>query len=122
MSDEIKEREEREHLDRAFASNDKVQFDNVMTHEKVMTGFSELHMKQAIDFQQKANDDYLIATKQMRDEYIKHSADRDAHTLENIRYTLDRLNSVYPEEASGLAGLLKVMYDFISEEENHPEK
>mgnify|MGYP001107751036 CR=1 FL=1 len=102
-----------EAVERPWASNDKVQFDNVMSHEKIMMGYGELAIKQSIEFQQKSNDDYLVAQRQLRDEFLKHSADRDSRSNENNRYTLDRLFSVFPEEASGIGLLVQLLTDAL---------
>ena len=106
-----------------ISANMKVQMDNLISHEKAMfahserlTDYSELGLKQSIEFQQKSNDDYLVAAKQLRDEYMKHSADRDAHSLENNRYTLDRLYSVFPEEAIGLSTLVTLVIEALKKE------
>lgn len=96
-------------------ANNKVQFDNLVSHSKAMMGYSELAIKQAVEFQQKSNDDYLIAQRQLRDEFVKHSADRDSASLENNRYTLDRLYSVFPEEAVGIATMVDLIVDALKE-------
>jgi hypothetical protein len=133
---EIGEREEREHLDRAWGSNDKVQFDNVISHNNIVARQAEIALSNAVMFQAQMNQEYLRSVHQEREhaderthlamaqmdarekqvvEHIdtreKHLAERinaikDAY-LENNRYTLDRLYSVFPEEAVGLRILVK---------------
>ena len=111
-----------EAVERPWASNDKVQFDNLISHCKRMDEYGELSIKQAIDFQQKSNDAYLIAQRQLLDESLKHSADRDSASLENNRYTLDRLYSVFGEEAVGLTTMFVRVMEALKKEGVVPEK
>lgn len=141
--DEVKmdQREEREHLDRAFASNDKVQFDNVIAqsnarnnngieHTNNVSKYAELALSNAVNFQAQMNQEYLKNTAQEREHSnetyhmsaehanemhhmaVEHNDLRYHHTIENDRYTLDRLYSVFPEEA---AGLKMVIQSFVDE-------
>lgn len=110
MSDEkeqIKEREEREHLDRAWSSNDKVQFDNVISHNNVVARYAEIALGTAVKLQEQLNTEYLRSVQQERE----HADAREKERLEDNRYTLDRLYSVYPEEAAGLVALLQSIID-----------
>ena len=133
---EIGEREERETLDRAWASNDKVQFDNVVSHNNVISRQAELALANAVMFQQQMNNEYLRAVQQEREhadarsqlalgqmdtrekQIVEHADTREKllvervnaikdASLENNRYTLDRLYSVFPEEAAGLRILIR---------------
>lgn len=113
-----------EAVERPWASNDKVQFDNLISHCKSMMNYSELAVKEALDFQVKANNDYLEASKQMRNAYMEQANGQNKanlslveglhhQLLENNRYTLDRLYSVFPEEAAGLATLVKIVIETL---------
>jgi len=102
-----------ESVERPWASNDKVQFDNVITHCKALMGYSELAMKQAVEFQQKSNDAYLSDRDRREQQRLEHDDERESHRLENNRYTLDRLYSVFPEEAAGLVSLLKATLQIL---------
>ncbi|MDY6957636.1 MAG: hypothetical protein SVK08_00630 [Halobacteriota archaeon] len=82
---------------------------NIIGHNNRVATYAELALKQSIEFQQKSNDQLLLMQKQLHDEYLKHSADRDAHHLENNRYTLDRLYSVFPEEAVGIGTMVDLV-------------
>ena len=120
---EIGEREERETLDRAWASNDKVQFDNVISHNNIVARQSEIALSNAVMFQQQMNNEYLRSMQQERehaDSREKMFAERadlsKTAALENNRYTLDRLYSVFPEEAVGLKILVKAVKDEPVEE------
>ena len=133
---EIGEREEREHLDRAWGSNDKVQFDNVISHNNIVSRQAELALSNAVTFQSQMNQEYLRSVHQEREhadaraqlamghldarekQIVEHVDTREKHlserinarkdaALENNRYTLDRLYSVFPEEAVGLRILIK---------------
>lgn len=116
MSDEnpqyrIKEREEREALDRAWASNDKVQFDNVISHNNNTARISELALTNAVQFQEKMNAEHLISVQQERE----HRDAREKHNLENNRYHLDRLYSVFPEEAAGIVAILEATTNILNQ-------
>ena len=120
---EIHEREEREHLDRAFASNDKVQFDNVISHNGMAARYAEIALGNAVAFQSQMNMEYLASTKQEREhndirekQVMEHADERRTHVLENNRFTLDRLYGIYPEEAAGMVPVLEVISKIIKEE------
>ena len=120
---EIGEREERETLDRAWASNDKVQFDNVISHNNMAARQAELALSNSVMFQQQMNNEYLRSLQQERehaDSREKMFSERTdlskTAELENNRYTLDRLYSVFPEEAVGLRILVKAVKDESVEE------
>jgi len=113
---EIGEREERETIDRAWASNDKVQFDNTISHNNVTARYAELALSNTVNFQAQMNNEYLRSMQQERehaDSREKMFAERADLTktaaLENNRYTLDRLYSVFPEEAVGIRVMLKAV-------------
>ena len=120
---EIQEREEREHVDRAWASNDKVQFDNVISHNNMASRYAEVALKNAIDFQAQMNMEYLASTKQEREhndvrekQVMEHADERRTHVLENNRFTLDRLYGIYPEEAAGMVPVLEAIRTIVKEE------
>lgn len=133
---EIGEREERETLDRTWASNDKVQFDNVISHNNIVARQAEIALSNAVMFQAQMNQEYLRSVHQEREhadarshvalsqmdarekQFAEHLDTREKHLterinaikdagLENNRYTLDRLYSVFPEEAVGLRILIR---------------
>jgi len=144
---EIGEREEREQLDRAWASNDKVQFDNTISHNNIVARQAEIALSNAVMFQAQMNQEYLRSVHQEREhadarsqtalsqmdarekQFAEHLDTREKHFaehldtrekhlterinaikdagLENNRYTLDRLYSVFPEEAVGLRILIR---------------
>lgn len=105
-------------MERAMEGNVKLLLANEISHAKRMDILSEQAIKQTIEFSQKANDDYLEMTKQMRNAYMEQSKNQselnNAHqkntnhqATENNRYTLDRLYAVFPEEGVGIATMLK---------------
>lgn len=115
-----------EAAERAWASNDKVQFDNMMGHHKRVDTIAEISLTNAVNFQEKANDAYLERMKQMADAYMEQANAQNKEAvgfvqelhkqyLENNRYTLDRLYSVFPEEAVGLGTLLKAFESYLKE-------
>ena len=81
-----------ESVERAWASNDKLTYDNTLTHCKNLMNFSEMGIANALSFQEKINNEYLAREQQLR---------------ENNRFTLNYLYGVYPEEATGFLLWLK---------------
>jgi len=106
---------------RAWASNDKVQYDNLISHCKAMMGYSELAMAQALAFQQKSNDAYLSAIDAREQQRLEHENELEKQAQENNRYTLNYLYGIYPEEAAGLAALLKALREVLKSEETTEE-
>jgi len=111
---EIGEREERSTLMRAWASNDKVQFDNLISNSNNTARIAEISLTNAVNFQNQMNNEYLRSLQQEREhadarekQDQEHKNTLREHTLENNRYSLDRLFSVFPEEAVGLRVLIK---------------
>lgn len=115
-----------EAAERAWASNDKVQFDNMISHAKRVDILAETAVANAITFSEKANNAYLERAKQMADAYMEQANAQNKEALgfvqklheqylENNRYTLDRLYSVFPEEAVGLGTLLKAFEAYLKE-------
>jgi len=105
-----------ESVERPWASNDKVQFDNVITHCKVLDGYSELAIKQAVEFQQKSNDAYLAERDRREQQRMEHSDELETQRQENNRYTLNYLYGLYPEEALGIAAMAKALADLLKKE------
>ena len=105
-----------ESVDSLRASNDKVQFDNVITHCKVLMGYSELAMKQAVEFQQKSNDAYLAERDRREQQRMEHSDELETQRQENNRFTLNYLYGIYPEEALGIAAMAKALTDLLKKE------
>jgi isoaspartyl peptidase/L-asparaginase-like protein (Ntn-hydrolase superfamily) len=102
--------------DRPWASNDKLQFDNVMAHCKVLEGYSELAMKQAIEFQQKSNDAYLAERDRRETQRLEHENELETHRQENNRYSLDYLYGVYPQETVGVVAIAQALVDLLKKE------
>ena len=120
---EIGEREERETLDRINASDDVVQFNNTISHNNIVARQAEIALANAVMFQQQMNNEYLRSLQQERehaDSREKMFAERadlsKTAARENNRYTLDRLYSVFPEEAVGLRVLVKAVKDELVKE------
>lgn len=115
-----------EAVERPWASNDKVQFDNMISHAKRVDAIAEQSLQNAVNFTEKANDAYLERMKQMADAYMEQSNAQNKEALslvtklheqyaENNRYTLDRLYSVFPEEAVGLATMVTTIIEVLKQ-------
>jgi hypothetical protein len=74
-------------------ANEKVQFDNLVSHEKMVMSYEELALKQAVENQ-------------------------DLITKENNRYLLDFLLSIYPSEAIGLSTLYSSVASALSKNQD----
>ena len=125
--DEMRKVPGSESVERPWASNDKVQFDNTITHCKIVMSYSELALKQAVEFQQKSNDAYLTerdrreqqrlshedATEKQR---LEHENELEVQRQENNRFTLDYLYGVYPQEAVGVLAIAKALSDLLKKE------
>lgn len=152
---EMSQREEREATDRAFASNDKLQFDNLIHQERLIAAnekvqfdnamalsnarnnnsvdhsnntakYAEIALANAVNFQQQMNQEYLRDVNHAREHANElHHVDKEHndltfhHSKENDRYTLDRLYSVFPEEAAGLVALLRALVENTKATDNN---
>jgi len=81
-----------ESIERLVASNDKLQFDNVITHCNRAAIIAEDALQESVNF-----------TKQIHQQYIK----REQDAMENNRFTLNYLYGLYPEEFIALREMLK---------------
>jgi len=116
-----------ETLERVLASNDKVQFDNLISSTKNTMTYAELALSQAVTFQQKANDLYLQQMDAREKQRIEHSDSLEKqrtehnnitreHSLENNRYSLDRLYGLYPEESVGTTSAMRMILEILRKE------
>jgi len=99
-----------EAVERPWASNDKLTYDVALTHMKRVDVMAELAIQQVINHRE-----------ELHKQKMEHENALFQQKLENNRYTLDRLYSVFPEEAAGLATLLKAVanelgYDLVKKE------
>jgi len=76
---------EKEAVERAWASNDKLVFDDRSAHSARLHNIAEDNLTEAVNF-----------TKQLHNQY-----------LENNRYTLNYLYGLYPEEYIALREMIK---------------
>jgi len=94
--EEIYKVAERESAERAWASNDKLVFDDRSAHSARLHNIAEDNLQESVNF-----------TKQIHQQYIK----REQDSLENNRYTLNYLYGLYPEEFIALRELIKQWMD-----------
>jgi hypothetical protein len=126
MPPEGKEKEEElsEAAERSFEVNFKILLGNEISHAKRMDILAENAIAQNNEFARKANDAYLERCRQMADSYANAADARLEETndfvtslhknfIENNRYTLDRLYSIFPEEAVGLGTLLSAFQEYL---------
>ena len=104
--------------ERAMEANMKLLVANEISHSNRMTVLAETAVGDAINLSRKANDAYLAQAKQQGDAYMEQAKKQGEetlnfqtqihhHVIENNRYTLDRLYSVFAEEAVSLSKLLQ---------------
>jgi len=84
--------------ERAMEINMKLLTDNNISHAKRMDIIAEEAIQYAVNQQNR-----------LAEVNINHIDNMNNQVVENNRYTLDRLYSVYPEEAAGLATILKAL-------------
>lgn len=111
---EIGEREERETNDRIVASKDVIELGNEISHSNNVARLSEIALSNAANFQNQMNNEYIRSVQQEREhadirekQDQAHKNNLREHMLADDRYTLDRLYSVFPEEAVGLRTLVE---------------
>ena len=90
--EEIYKVAERESTERAWASNDKLVFDERTAHGNRCAVIAEDSLQESVNF-----------TKQIHQQYLK----REQDALENNRYTLNYLYGLYPEEYIALREMIK---------------
>jgi len=123
--------------ERSMEANMKILVGNEIAHANRMSVLSETSVADAINLSRKTNDAYLEASKLQTLAYMEQSNAQNKqmleqmnaqnkqmleqtnaqnkHILENNRYTLDRLYSVFPEEAVGISTLLKAFESYLKE-------
>lgn len=122
-----------ESVERPWATNDKLTYDVVMSHNAAMMKYGEIALAQAVAFQQKSNDAYLterdIREKQRVSQdsasftqRLEHENELETQRQENNRFTLDRLYGVYPEESVGIVAIASALVDILKKEGTIPEK
>lgn len=85
-----------EAIERAWASNDKIQYDNAINQ-------SNMTNSNALTFREKLEHEYLLDKTQERE----HKEQLFKQVLENNRYTLNSLYGFSPEEASYFIPMLE---------------
>ena len=90
-----------ESIERAWASNDKLVFDERTAHGNRIAVIAEDALQESVNF-----------TKQVHNEYLK----REQHGTENNRFTLDYLYGVYPLESLGTSAIGELLRKIVKEE------
>jgi hypothetical protein len=90
-----------ESIERAWASNDKLVFDERTAHSNRTAVIAEDALEESVNF-----------TKQIHNEYLK----REQHATENNRFTLDYLYGVYPLESLGTSAIGNLLKQIVKEE------
>jgi hypothetical protein len=90
--EEIYKVAERESIERPWASNDKLVFDERSAHGNRTAVIAEDALQESVNF-----------TKQIHQQYLKKEQD----AAENNRYTLNYLYGLYPEEWIALREMIK---------------
>jgi hypothetical protein len=90
-----------EAVERPWASNDKLTYDNTLTHCKAIMAQSERIISNAISFDNQLHQEYLMNIQQHR---------------ENNRKTLSFLYDIEIPEAIGLATLVKAVKQILIDE------
>jgi len=112
--------------ERSMEANMKILVGNEISHAKRVDVLAETSIADAINLSRKTNDAYLEMSKQQASAFMEQANAQNKEAvgfvqelhkqyLENNRYTLDRLYSVFPEEAVGIGTLLKAFESYLKE-------
>lgn len=104
-----------EAVERPWASNDKARFDDLISHQKRVDVIAEQSLQNAVTFQKQANDAYLEQANGQNKAALALTQNLNHQLIENNRYTLDRLYSVFPEEATGIATMVSVIIETLKQ-------
>jgi hypothetical protein len=111
--DKSGEQPKSEAVERAWASNDKLQYDNAISHAKRVDAIAEQSLQNAVDFALKANNAYLEQANGQNKAALSLTENLNHQIVENNRYTLDRLYSVFPEEAVGISTMVSGFLELL---------
>lgn len=123
MAEEVnQEQPTSEAVERPWASNDKLQFDNALSHSKRLDIWAEYALQQQQRHVEQMHDQKLRHEEELHKQKMEHENQLFHEKLENNRYTLDRLYSVFTEESVALSTLLKALaetmgYTVVKKEE-----
>jgi len=122
MEEEQPEVPASEAVERPWASNDKLQFDNVVGHAKRLDIWAEYALQQQQRHVEQMQDQKLRHEEELHKQKLEHENALFHEKLENNRYTLDRLYSVFTEESVALSALLKAAanalgYELVKKDE-----
>jgi hypothetical protein len=113
MADDTGRQPTSEAAERAWASNDKARFDDLIAHQKRVDQIAEQSLQNAVDFALKANNAYLEQANAQNKAALALSENLNHQIVENNRFTLDRLYGVFPEEAVGIATMLSGFAEYL---------
>jgi len=102
-----------EAVERPWASNDKLQFDLTMAHAARVNYWAEQSMQQQQRHVEEEHNQKVRHEEELHKQKMEHENQLFHEKLENNRYTLDRLYSVFTEEAVSLSALLQSMADAL---------
>lgn len=111
--------------ERSMEANMKILVGNEISHAKRVDGILEQSLANLVnnaDSAQKAHlerlekmaDAYMEQSKKQAEETLNFATQWHHHAIENNRYTLDRLYSVFPEEAVGIGTLLRGFQEYLA--------
>ena len=115
MGEDPEKQPKSEAVERPWASNDKVQFDNMISHSKRVDVIAEQSLQNAVNFAEKANNAYLEQANAQNKEALSLAQNLHHQIIENNRYTLDRLYSVFPEEALGIGTMVSLVMEALKQ-------
>lgn len=110
--------------ERSMEANMKILVGNEISHAKRVDFIAEQSLTDAVEFRKKTDDQYLQnmqtvlnaymeQSKKQAEETLNFATQWHHHAIENNRYTLDRLYSVFPEEAVGIGTMLKGFQEYL---------
>jgi len=96
-----------EAVERPWASNDKLTYDETLKHVKRIDVVAEMALSDMVNYRTEMHDQKLRHEEELHKQKMEHEDQLFKEKLENNRYTLDRLYSVFTEESTSLSLLLK---------------
>jgi len=102
-------------IEERWQANEKARFDDLIAHQKRVDVIAEQSLQNAVDFALKANNGYLEQANAQNKAALSLTENLNHQIIENNRYTLDRLYSVFPEEAVGISTMVTAFLELLKQ-------
>jgi len=102
-------------IEERWQANEKARFDDLIAHQKRVDVIAEQSLQNAVDFALKTNNAYLEQANAQNKAALSLTENLNHQIIENNRYTLDRLYSVFPEEAVGISTMVTAFLELLKQ-------